>query len=45
VAVPQPKPHPVQSPKEQVQRNVPEPERGKPMEREAPPMRPKQMDR
>jgi hypothetical protein len=45
MAVPQPKPHPAPSPKEQVLRNQPEQERGKPAEREAPPMRPKQADR
>lgn len=45
VAVPQPKPHPAPSPKEQAARNLPEPERGKPGEREAPPMRSKQLDR
>lgn len=43
--VPPPKPQPVQSQKEQALRNPPEQERGKPAEREAPPMRPKQADR
>jgi len=45
IAVPPPKPHPAPSQKEQVLRNQPEQERGKPAEREAPPMRQKQLDR
>jgi hypothetical protein len=45
IAVPPPKPQPAPSPKEQVLRNQPEQERGKPAEREAPPMRQKQLDR
>ncbi|MGE5161328.1 MAG: DUF6600 domain-containing protein [Betaproteobacteria bacterium] len=42
---PVPRAQPPQSQKEQVLRNQPEPQRGYPVEREAPPMRPKQMDR
>jgi hypothetical protein len=45
VAAPPPRPHPPQSQKEQVLRNAPDDARGKPVEREAPPMRGKQTDR
>ena len=45
VAAPHPQGHPPQSQKEQVLRNLPDPARGQPAEREAPPPRGKQIDR